>query len=1186
MNCTSGGITASVGKPERGYDRAARAAHPAMASSQTDLSEEWFMKWMTHQPTQELVIAVDNGDEARVRSSLNRGAHPEVSVPTDDGMSGSLVSVAANKGHHDLLPHLLQAGLSIEGGGTIDRTPLMDAAGNGHTETVKALLTLGANPLATDSEEWTALHHAAAQGHQQCVAALTPVIPPIPAHLEAHTPVHAASYYGHLEVLEQLAGAGWPLTTGDSDGDTPVHHAAAGGSVKCQEWLIERGGDPRMQNKAGHTPIDKELVIAVEKGDDDIVKSSLATGAHPEVTVPTDDGMSLSLVSVAAKNGHQHLLPRLLQAGLSVEGKGTIDMTPLMLAAGNGHTQTVKALLTFGANPLATDTEGRTALHYAAARGQQQCVAVLTPVIPPTPAHLAAHTPVHAASYHGHLEVLEQLAGAGWPLTARDSDDDSPLHYAATGGSVTCQEWLIQRGGDPHMQNKAGHTPMDKELVIAVDKGDETRMRSSLGRGAHPAVTVPNDDGMGSLVSVAANKGHHHLLPGLLQAGLSIEGEGTIDRTPLMEAAGNGHTQTVKALLTLGANPLATNSEGWTALHYAAARGQQQCVAALTSVIPPTSAHLEAYTPVHAASYFGQVQVLEQLAGVGWPLTARDSDGNTPLHTASEGDSVTCLGWLVKRGGDPCVRNKNGHTPLDVAVQFGLHEVETWLAKNGGAVVRNEDRRVEEVRIRQGRHKDNHNSVLSWLIELNEAAMALIPEIYDGHVLSQEGLTPLHAAALLGASSSVVEAMLRRGVNPHVITPDNMTPFDLARQEGHDPVIKGLQCHQCVKSAESPEYLYQELVSTISRGDDVQAVSSLLCKGAPIESMGGCTALRLAVTTDRARTVSLLLASGAFLSANMLQEAWKSHNVTHRVLASLTTAYCCRLRVEQRRLLKVSRALVEGISSLLEDIEGNIPWLAVWRRGEDTDRATLSDLLAKAAATSCPVTAAFLQNAGAWPFFSQVSGVSALHAALDAGHQAMAEVLIRHLGACPYVPDTHGRLPVHMMSDEERQRLEQRLFEAEREKLQDLELRQKADCEKAAARTALDVQKVLFDNHKNGDDKNVSADDFRAALLLASRKGLLQLTHLLLREDCHLVDEVLEDICATTALHQAASHGQDGCVALLLSAGANTQQRDRYGHTPRLLAVMFGHTSTADLLAQQDVQDPPCRVGTTAKQMT
>ncbi|KAK8371811.1 hypothetical protein O3P69_015707, partial [Scylla paramamosain] len=614
----------------------------------------------------ELVTAVKEGDEAGVRSALDRGARPEVTVPTNAGVSWSLLTVAASKGHEHLLSLLLQAGLSIEGGGTTDRTPLMMAAQNGHAHTVKALLDLRGNPLAMDSDGWTALHFAAWEGHQQCVAALLPVTPPTPAHLEAYTPVHAASYRGHVEVLEQLAGAGWPLTAKNSDGDTPMHCAAAGGRVTCVQWLVQRGGDTSMQNNAGLTPLDQELVTAVMEGDEAGVRSALDRGARPEVTVPTNAGVSWSLLTVAASKGHEHLLSLLLQAGLSIEGGGTTDRTPLMMAAQNGHAHTVKALLDLRGNPLAMDSEGWTALHFAAWEGHQQCVAALLPVTPPTPAHLEAHTPVHVASYGGHVEVLEQLAGAGWPLTARDSDGDTPMHFAAAGGRVTCVQWLVQRGGDTSMQNNAGHTPLDQELVTAVEEGDEAGVRSALDRGARPEVTVPTIAGVSwSLLTVAASEGHEHLLSLLLQAGLSIEGGGTTDMTPLMMAAQNGHAHTVKALLDLRGNPLAMDSEGWTALHFASRQGHQQCVAALLPVTPPTPAHLEAYTPVHVASYYGHVEVLEQLAGAGWPLTARDSDGDTPMHLAAAGGRVTCVQWLVQRGGDTSIQNNAGHTPLD-----------------------------------------------------------------------------------------------------------------------------------------------------------------------------------------------------------------------------------------------------------------------------------------------------------------------------------------------------------------------------------------------------------------------------------------------------------------------------------------------------------------------------------------
>ncbi|XP_063855505.1 uncharacterized protein LOC135097489 [Scylla paramamosain] len=216
------------------------------------------------------------------------------------------------------------------------------------------------------------------------------------------------------------------------------------------------------------------------------------------------------------------------------------------------------------------------------------------------------------------------------------------------------------------------------------------------------------------------------------------------------------------------------------------------------------------------------------------------------------------------------------------------------------------------------------------------------------------------------------------------------------------------------QSGEFPKHLYEELLSTISRGDNVQAVSSLLCKGTPIEPLGGRSVLRLAVTTDRARTVSLLLASSASLPASLLQEAWQSPDVTHRVLASLTTAYCCRLRAEKRHLEKISGALVEGINYLVETIEGNAPWQAVRRWEKETDRTALNDLLVNATASNCSEIAAFLQIAEDWPFSTGTSAASALHAPLEAGHQEIAELLLS-----PHMLDTHGRLLVQMMTDEE-----------------------------------------------------------------------------------------------------------------------------------------------------------------------
>lgn len=131
--------------------------------------------------------------------------------------------------------------------------------------------------------------------------------------------------------------------------------------------------------------------------------------------------------------------------------------------------------------------------------------------------------------------------------------------------------------------------------------------------------------------------------------------------------------------------------------------------------------------------------------------------------------------------------------------------------------------------------------------------------------------------------------------------------------------------HVCGKSSASPEELHDQLLGLIIERDNVKEASRLLCKGAPIESVasGGNSPLRLAVILDRCRTTNLLLACGAMLPANLLQDAWQSPDVTSGVLAALTAAVCREARIQQRLGSPYhprSRAQVERQNQLMDNL--------------------------------------------------------------------------------------------------------------------------------------------------------------------------------------------------------------------------------------------------------------------------
>jgi ankyrin repeat protein len=101
-------------------------------------------------------------------------------------------------------------------------------------------------------------------------------------------------------------------------------------------------------------------------------------GASIDATSHKTDGELETALHLAAKNGHEEFVSRLIKTGASVHSRTSVGNTALIYAASNGHSNVVELLLRGGANVDAADEHGRTALGRANANNRSNTIEVLS----------------------------------------------------------------------------------------------------------------------------------------------------------------------------------------------------------------------------------------------------------------------------------------------------------------------------------------------------------------------------------------------------------------------------------------------------------------------------------------------------------------------------------------------------------------------------------------------------------------------------------------------------------------------------------------------------------------------------------------------------------------------------------------------------------------------------------------
>ncbi|XP_056284870.1 ankyrin repeat domain-containing protein 6-like [Pseudoliparis swirei] len=247
---------------------------------------------------------------------------------------------------------------------------LLVAAHKGHADNVVQLINKGAKVAVTKYGR-SPLHLASYKGHIEVVRILLKAGCDLDIQDDGEqTALQRAAVVGNGDIISALIQEGCALDRPDKDGNAALHEVSWHGFSQSVKALVKAGANAHAKNKAGNTA----LHLACQNAHAQSCKVLLLGGARPDSKNHAGD----SCLHVAARYNHVAVIRLLLGAFCSVSEKNVAGDTPLHVAAALNHKKSARLLLEAGAESNVCNNAGQTALDQARENNNPDVALLLT----------------------------------------------------------------------------------------------------------------------------------------------------------------------------------------------------------------------------------------------------------------------------------------------------------------------------------------------------------------------------------------------------------------------------------------------------------------------------------------------------------------------------------------------------------------------------------------------------------------------------------------------------------------------------------------------------------------------------------------------------------------------------------------------------------------------------------------